>query len=92
MLLLAAVIGGCLTIYADVHQSMHKAISDPNDFVTLYAGAICTALDCNPYRVSDLDAVLRSQRGTAVLQNWTDQLPIYPPTTVFLLKPLTRLS
>jgi hypothetical protein len=92
LLLLAAVIGGCLTIYADVHQSMHKAISDPNDFVTLYAGAICTALDCNPYRVSDLDAVLRSQRGTAVLQNWTDQLPIYPPTTVFLLKPLTRLS
>jgi len=71
---------------------MHKAVLDPNDFVTLYAGAICTASDCNPYRVSDLDTVLRGRRGTAVLQNWTDQLPIYPPTTVFLLRPLAGLS
>jgi hypothetical protein len=91
LLTLAAVIAGCLTIYADVHQSMHKALVDPNDFVTLYAGAICTSSDCNPYSVPDLDSVVRKQRGNAVLQDWTDQLPIYPPTTVFLLKPLAGL-
>jgi hypothetical protein len=92
LLMLVAVIAGCLTVYVDVHQTMHKAVVDPNDFVTLYAGSICTSSDCNPYRVSDLDSVLRKRRGNAVLQNWTDQLPIYPPTTVLLLKPLARLS
>jgi len=90
--MLAAVVAGCFILYADVHQSLQKGLRDPNDFVTLYAGAICTSSDCNPYSVPDLDATLRKQRGTAVLQDWTDQLPIYPPTTIFLLRPFARLS
>ena len=90
-LLLATVIAGCFIIYVDVRQSMHKAVWDPNDFVTLYAGAICTNSGCKPYSVPDLDTVLRQKRDTATLQDWTDQLPIYPPTTIFLLKPLARL-
>lgn len=92
LLMLAAVLAGCLTIYVDVHRSVHKGLVDPNDFVTLYAGAICMSSDCHPYRVSDLDPVLRKQRGNAVLQDWYDQLPIYPPTTLFLLKPLAGLA
>lgn len=92
MLVVAALLAGCLTLYVSVHQSIHTGLANPNDFVTLYAGAICTSSDCNPYSVSDLDSVLRKQRGSAVLQDWSDQLPIYPPTTVFLLKPLAGLS
>ena len=91
-LLLATVIAGSFIIYVDVRQSMHKAVWDPNDFVTLYAGAICTNSGCKPYSVPDLDTVLRQKRDTATLQDWTDQLPIYPPTTIFLLTPLARLS
>lgn len=90
--MLAAVVAGCFVLYADLHQSLPKGQRDPNDFVTLYAGAICMSSDCNPYSVLDLDSVLRNRRGTAMLQDWTDQLPIYPPTTIFLLKPFARLS
>lgn len=75
-----------------VRQSHTKAISNPNDFVTLYAGSICMAHACNPYSVPQLDSVLVSRRGTAVRQEWSDQLPIYPPTTLFVLFPFSALS
>lgn len=75
-----------------VRQSHTKAIGNPNDFVTLYAGAICMTHGCNPYSVPQLDSVLVSRRGTAVRQEWSDQLPIYPPTTLFVLLPFSRLS
>jgi hypothetical protein len=89
-LLLAVLATGI--IYSDVRQSFAKGVKNPNDFVTLYAGAVCTSSDCNPYRVADLDSVLRDRRGSAALQDWTDQLPVYPPTTIFLLKPFGALS
>lgn len=75
-----------------VRQSHVKAIANPNDFVTLYAGSICMTHACNPYNVPQLDAVLVSRRGSAVRQVWTDQLPIYPPTTLVLLLPFSFLS
>ena len=91
-ILLLAFLAMGFTIYTDVIQSSQKGLSNPNDFATLYAGAICASSDCNPYRVEDLDAALRERRGEAVLQDWTDQLPIYPPTTILLLKPFASLS
>lgn len=75
-----------------VRQSHAKAVQNPNDFVTLYAGAICITHSCDPYAVPDIDSVLVSRRGTAIRQDWSDQLPIYPPTTLFLLLPLSFLS
>jgi hypothetical protein len=47
---------------------------------------------CNPYSVQDLDKVLVKARGSGIRQDWSDQLPIYPPTTFVLLLPLSLLS
>jgi hypothetical protein len=91
ILFLLAVLAGTI-VYSDVRQSFAKGVRNPNDFVTLYAGAVCTSSECNPYRVADLDSVVRQRRGSAALQDWTDQLPVYPPTTMFLLKPFGALS
>jgi len=90
---------GCVVVLAlalavadAIRQSHVKGVQNPNDFVTLYAGSICTAHACNPYSVRDLDKVLVKARGSAIKQDWSDQLPIYPPTTLILLLPLSLLS
>ena len=75
-----------------VRQSHTKAVQNPNDFVTLYAGSICITHSCDPYKIPEIDSILVSRRGTAIRQDWPDQLPIYPPTTLFLLLPLSLLS
>jgi hypothetical protein len=36
--------------------------------------------------------MLMKARGTSIRQDWSDQLPIYPPTTLVLLLPLSILS
>lgn len=79
-------------VASGVRQSHRKAIRNPNDFVTLYAGSICMMHECNPYSVPQLDSVLVSRRGTDVRQAWFDQLPIYPPTTLVVLLPFSVLS
>lgn len=81
-----------LAAVQSVRQTHAKAIANPNDFVTLYAGSTCMADDCDPYSVPQLEAVLVHARGTAIRQDWWDQLPIYPPTIFFLLLPLSHLS
>jgi hypothetical protein len=90
---------GCVVVLAlalaiadAIRQSHVKGVQNPNDFVTLYAGSICVAHACNPYSVPDLDSVLVKARGTSIRQDWSDQLPIYPPTTFVLLLPLSFLS
>jgi Glycosyltransferase family 87 len=90
---------GCVVVLAlglaiadAIRQSHVKGVQNPNDFVTLYAGSICMADACNPYRVQDLDEVLVKARGSSMRQDWSDQLPIYPPTTLVLLLPLSLLS
>jgi hypothetical protein len=75
-----------------VRQTHVKGIKNPNDFVTLYAGSICLTHGCNPYNVPDLNATLVDKRGNEIQQDWSDQLPIYPPTTLILLLPLSLLS
>jgi hypothetical protein len=81
-----------LAVADAIRQSHVKAVLNPNDFVTLYAGAFCITNACNPYSVPDLDAVLVNARGSNIRQDWSDQLPIYPPTTLILLLPLSLLS
>jgi len=81
-----------LAIGDAIRQSQVKGVENPNDFVTLYAGSICMTHTCNPYSVPDLDKVLVNARGSSVRQDWSDQLPIYPPTTLILLLPLSLLS
>src|SRR5882757_2746697 len=81
-----------LAIADAIRQSHVKGVQNPNDFVTLYAGAICMTHACNPYSVPDLDKVLVKARGSSIRQDWSDQLPIYPPTTLVLLLPLSLLS
>jgi hypothetical protein len=81
-----------LAIADAIRQSHVKGVQNPNDFVTLYAGAICITHACNPYSVPDLDKVLVNARGSSIRQDWSDQLPVYPPTTLVLLLPLSPLS
>jgi len=90
---------GCVVVLAlalatadAIRQSHVKGVQNPNDFVTLYAGSICMVHACNPYSVPDLDKVLVNARGSRIRQDWSDQLPIYPPTTLILLLPLSLLS
>jgi hypothetical protein len=81
-----------LFVVDGVRQSHTKAVQNPNDFVTLYAGSICITHSCDPYSVPEIDSILVARRGTAIRQDWPDQLPIYPPTTLFLFLPLSLLS
>src|SRR5258708_33409291 len=90
---------GCIVVLAlalaiadAIRQSHVKGVQHRNDFVALYAGAICITHACNPYSVPDLDNVLVKARGSSVRQDWSDQLPVYPPTTLVLLLPLSLLS
>ena len=90
---------GCVVVLAlalaiadAIRQSHIKGVQNPNDFATLYAGSICMAHACNPYSVQDLDKVLIKARGSSIRQDWSDQLPIYPPATLVLLLPLSLLS
>ena len=90
---------GCVIFFAlslaiadAIRQSHIKGVQNPNDFVTLYAGSICMVDACNPYSVPDLDNVLVKARGSSIRQDWSDQLPVYPPTTLVLMLPLSVLS
>jgi len=87
----ATLMAASSTIAIDLRQTLGNGVRNPNDFVTLYAGAICASHECNPYSVSDLEMVLRAKRGDEPKQAWQDQLPIYPPTTLLLLKPFAAL-
>ena len=90
---------GCVVVFAlalaiadAIRQSHVKGVQNPNDFVTLYAGSICMSHACNPYSVPDLENVLVKARGSSIRQDWSDQLPVYPPSTLILLLPLSLLS
>src|SRR5438067_11866438 len=83
---------GCVVLFAlalaiadAIRQSHVKGVQNPNDFVTLYAGSICMAHGCNPYSVPDLDDVLVKARGSSIRQDWSDQSPSSPTTTIVLL-------
>jgi hypothetical protein len=63
---------------------------NPRDFETLYAGSYCLTHHCNPYDVEVLNNVLLSN-SRVPSGSWTNNIPIYPPTTLTLIAPLSFL-
>ena len=61
------------------------------DYSALYAGGWCMVHHCDPYSVPTLDAVLRAHGVHVKPNRWVFQLPIYPPTTLLLMSPLSAL-
>jgi len=62
----------------------------PRDFETLYASTYCLTHHCNPYNIQVLNDVLLAQHQVPT-GAWTDTMPIYPPTSMMLLAPLSYL-
>jgi len=63
---------------------------NPRDFETLYAGAWCLTKHCNPYKADVLNDVLLAHHRVPS-GAWVDNVPIYPPTTMTLIAPLSYL-
>jgi len=63
---------------------------NPRDFETLYAGAWCLTKHCNPYKAEVLNDVLLAHHRVPS-GAWVDNVPIYPPTTMTLIAPLSYL-
>ena len=89
LLALAAVGGLAATVLLDlpVRNSPFAA----SDLKTLYASAWCFRHGLNAYSFTDLQAVFRAQ-GVTAPPSWFGHAPVYPPTTLAILDPLTRLS
>ena len=61
-----------------------------SDLKTLYASAWCFRHGLDAYRFAGLQAVFHAQ-GVVPPANWFGHAPVYPPTTLALLAPLTFL-
>ncbi len=62
-----------------------------SDFKTLYASAWCFRHGIDSYTFSNLQAVFQAQ-GVVQPATWYGHAPVYPPTTLAVLAPLTLVS
>lgn len=61
-----------------------------SDFIPVYTGARCLLHDCNPYEPSQLDQQYFLEGGSVLERpNWANTPPLYPPSTLLALSPLT---
>ena len=90
VLCFAAVFGLGSTLVPDYR---HVADVDyvATDFKTLYSAATLLAAEGDPYQVQALSAVYRRD-GVVEQPDRYGSMPVYPPVTLQLIEPLTRLS
>jgi hypothetical protein len=59
-----------------------------SDLKTLYASSWCLTHGQNAYSFAEIERVFRAQ-GIGAPQSWFGHAPVYPPTTLVMLAPLT---
>jgi len=69
-------------------HAFHSAI----DYIPVYTGARCLLHGCNPYNTSQLEQQYLEADGRAdELPAWNEEIPLYPPSTLLVLSPLSLL-
>ncbi|MGI4831616.1 MAG: glycosyltransferase family 87 protein [Janthinobacterium lividum] len=86
---LAAVGGLTATVLLDFPVRVSPFAA--SDFKTLYASAWCFRHGSNAYSFTNLASVFRAQ-GVVPPANWFGHAPVYPPSALAVLAPLTWLS
>lgn len=89
LIALAAVGGLTVTVLLDLPVPASPFAA--SDFKTLYASAWCFRHGLDAYSFANLAAVFRAQ-GIITPASWFGHAPVYPPTAVAVLAPLTWLS
>lgn len=75
-----------------VATGIYGAFRSSIDLVNIYAGARCLFHGCNPYDTSQLEQQYFQSGGRAdELAPWENEVPMYPPSTLMALSPLTLL-
>ncbi|MGP8270688.1 MAG: glycosyltransferase family 87 protein [Terracidiphilus sp.] len=70
----------------------YLALHDPCDLIPLYTGARCLLHGCNPYDPSQLEQQYFQSGGSAdEPPSWSKTPPVYPPSTLLVITPLTLL-
>ena len=91
------ILAATLLIAAALARGVHYtggikgSVSFQRDYDNLYAGGWCMLHHCDPYSITALDSVLRAHGDLVDESRWLLQLPIYPPTTLMLVSPLSTL-
>ncbi len=80
-------------IFFSVAVEKFHAFHSANDYIPVYTGARCLLHGCNPYNASQLEQQYLEADGRAdELPAWDEEMPLYPPSTLLVLSPLSLLS
>jgi hypothetical protein len=87
-----AVIAGCLvTIFYVFSRPSRSELGPEHDFVTVIAGAHCAISRCDPYDSPTLEREFPKMGGFIPPVHFKPEWPVYPPSTLFVLLPLSLL-
>jgi hypothetical protein len=87
-----AIIVGCLaTVFYVYSRPSRNEIGPQHDFVTVIAGAHCAIDRCDPYDSPTLEQEFPKMGGYTPPVHFKPEWPVYPPSTLTLLLPLSLL-
>jgi hypothetical protein len=87
-----AIIAGCLvTMFYVFSRPSRNEIGPEHDFVTIIAGAHCAIDRCDPYDSPTLEREFPRMGGYIPPVHFKPEWPVYPPSTLFVLLPLSLL-
>jgi hypothetical protein len=87
-----ALIVGCLaTVFYVYSRPSRNEIGPQHDFVTVIAGAHCAIDRCDPYDAPTLEREFPKMGGYTPRLHFKPEWPVYPPSTLVALLPLSLL-
>jgi hypothetical protein len=87
-----AIIVGCLaTVFYVYSRPSRNEIGAQHDFVTVIAGAYCAIDRCDPYDAPTLEREFPRMGGYIPPVHFKPEWPVYPPSTLVALLPLSLL-
>jgi hypothetical protein len=88
-----SIIVGCLaTMFYVFSRPSRNEIGPEHDFVTIIAGAHCAIDRCDPYDSPTLEREFPKMGGYIPPLHFKPEWPVYPPSTLFVLLPLSLLN
>jgi hypothetical protein len=88
-----AIILGVLASVFYIHtRPARNGYGAEHDFVTVIAGSHCLADRCDPYDSPTLEREFVAMGGYAPKQHFKPEWPVYPPSTLLLLYPLSLMT
>jgi len=83
----------CIAAVCFFVPSAREALRSSSDFVAVYTGARCMVHGCSSYDTAQLERQYYMAGGVAdQLPKWELEPPVYPPSTLLLVSPLSVFS